>query len=140
MAQPLSLSQHQFGIVVERNLAAKMRDGITLYADVHRPDAPGKFPVILMRVPYDKTAATPLNYVHYFVPRGYVVVVQDTRGRYTSEGEYYPLMHEAEDGYDTVEWAAALPWADGLVGTAGQSYHGATQYLLPHTRPPHLRC
>lgn len=140
MAHTPPLSQPHFRIVAERNLAATMRDGITLYADVHRPDASGKFPVILMRVPYDKTAATPLNYVNYFVPRGYGVVVQDTRGRYTSEGEYYPLIHEAEDGYDTVEWAAALPWSDGNVGTAGQSYHGATQYLLPHTRPPHLRC
>jgi putative CocE/NonD family hydrolase len=111
-----------------------------LYADVHRPDAAGQFPVILMRVPYDKTAATPMNYANYFVPRGYIVVVQDTRGRYTSEGEYYPLLPEAQDGYDTVEWAATLPWSDGKVGTAGQSYHGATQYLLPHTRPPHLVC
>ncbi len=140
MAQQPSLSQPQYRIVVERNMPAKMRDGVTLRADVHRPDAPGAFPVILMRVPYDKTAATPLNYVDYFVPRGYVVVVQDTRGRYASEGEYYPLIHEATDGYDSVEWAATLPWADGRVGTAGQSYHGATQYLLPHTRPPHLVC
>jgi putative CocE/NonD family hydrolase len=140
MAPDPSLSRPQHRIVVERNLPAKMRDGVTLYADVHRPDAPGMFPVILMRVPYDKTAATPLNYVDYFVPRGYVVVVQDTRGRYTSEGEYYPLVHEAADGYDSVEWAATLPWANGRVGTAGQSYHGATQYLLPHTRPPHLAC
>ncbi|HXH08538.1 MAG TPA: CocE/NonD family hydrolase [Alphaproteobacteria bacterium] len=140
MAQQPSLSQPQYRIVVERNLPAKMRDGVTLRADVHRPDAPGAFPVILMRVPYDKTAATPLHYVDYFVPRGYVVVVQDTRGRYASEGEYYPLIHEATDGYDSVEWAATLPWADGRVGTAGQSYHGATQYLLSHTRPPHLVC
>jgi putative CocE/NonD family hydrolase len=140
MAPGPSLSRPQYGIAVERDLPAKMRDGITLYADVHRPDTPGTFPVILMRVPYDKTAATPLNYVDYFVPRGYVVVVQDTRGRYTSEGEYYPLVHEATDGYDSVEWAATLPWANGRVGTAGQSYHGATQYLLPHTRPPHLVC
>jgi len=140
MAQQPPLSQPQYRIVVERNMPAKMRDGVTLRADVHRPDAPGAFPVILMRVPYDKTAATPLHYVDYFVPRGYVVVVQDTRGRYASEGEYYPLIHEATDGYDSVEWAATLPWADGRVGTAGQSYHGATQYLLPHTRPPHLVC
>lgn len=140
MAEQRSLSQPQYRIVVEPNAVARMRDGVTLYADVHRPDAAGKFPVILMRVPYDKTAATPLNYVQYFVPRGYVVVVQDTRGRYASEGEYYPLLHEAEDGHDSVEWAATLPWSDGKVGTAGQSYHGATQNLLPHTRPPHLVC
>jgi putative CocE/NonD family hydrolase len=140
MPEHPSLSQPHFRVVVERNLAARMRDGITLYADAHRPDAPGTFPVILMRVPYDKSAATPMNYVNYFVPRGYVLVIQDTRGRYTSEGEYYPLIHEADDGYDTVEWAATLPWSDGKVGTAGQSYHGATQNLLPHTCPPHLVC
>src|ERR1043166_1760507 len=102
MTQHASLSQSRYRIVVERDLSVKMRDGVTLYADVHRPDTTGKFPVILMRVPYDKTAATPLNYVNYFVPRGYVVVVQDTRGRYTSEGEYYPLIHEAGAGYDPV--------------------------------------
>jgi uncharacterized protein len=140
MSQHRSLSQPQHRIVVERDVPAKMRDGTTLRADVHRPDAAGRFPVILMRVPYDKTAATPLHYVDYFAPRGYVVIVQDTRGRYASEGEYYPLLHEAVDGCDTVEWAATLPWSDGRVGTAGQSYHGATQYLLPHTRPPHLIC
>jgi predicted acyl esterase len=82
MSEHPTVSQPPYGIVVERNLPARMRDGVTLYADVHRPDAAGAFPVILMRVPYDKTAATPLNYVDYFVPRGYVVVVQDTRGRY----------------------------------------------------------
>jgi uncharacterized protein len=140
MSEHPSVSQPQYGIVVEPNRPAQMRHGVTLYADVHRPDAAGAFPVILMRVPYDKTAATPLNYVNYFVPRGYVVVIQDTRGRYTSEGEYYPLIHEAVDGYDTVEWAATLPWSSAKVGTAGQSYHGATQYLLPHTCPPHLVC
>ena len=140
MPEQPSLCQPQHRTIVERNLAAKMRDGIMLYADVHRPDAPGTFPVILMRVPYDKTAATPLNYVDYFVPRGYVVTVQDTRGRYASEGEYYPLIYEADDGYETVEWAASLPWSNGKVATAGQSYHGATQYLLPHTCPPHLVC
>jgi uncharacterized protein len=140
MSERPSLSQPQYRIVVEHDVPAKMRDGIMLYADVHRPDAAGPCPVIIMRVPYDKAAATPLNYVKYFVPRGYVVVVQDTRGRYTSEGEYYPLIHEAADGYDTVEWAAMLTGSNGKVGTAGQSYHGATQYLLPHTCPPHLVC
>jgi len=140
MSERLSLSQPQHRIVVERHLPAKMRDGVTLYADVHRPDTTDAGPAILLRVPYDKTASTPLHYVDYFVPRGYVVVVQDTRGRYTSEGQYYPLIHEAVDGYDTVEWTATLPWCNGKIGTAGQSYHGATQYLLPHTRPPHLVC
>ena len=74
------------------------------------------------------------------MPRGYVVVIQDARGRFESEGDYYALIHEARDGYDTVEWAAGLPWSDGRVGTIGQSYLGATQYLTATARPPHLRC
>lgn len=122
----------------EKNVPARMRDGVTLYADVYRPEAPGRFPVVLMRTPYGKemTAANAKR----FVPNGYVFVTQDTRGRFQSEGDwYYPLVHEALDGYDTVEWAARLPYCDGNVGTAGQSYLGATQYLLASTSPPHLR-
>jgi uncharacterized protein len=117
---------------------AKMRDGVTLYADVYRPDAPGRFPVVLMRTPYGREATAPN--AKRFVPYGYIFIAQDTRGRFQSEGDwYYPLIHEANDGYDTVEWAAGLPWSDGNVGTAGQSYLCATQYLMAPTRPPHLR-
>ena len=142
-----------YKVVKEGNVPAKMRDGVTLYADIYRPDAPGRFPVLLMRTPYNKAGFADLpeglprelnyvrDYAERFVPRGYVLVVQDTRSRFTSEGDlhYYPLIHEANDGYDTVEWAAQLPWANGKVGTVGQSYMGATQYLLAPTRPPHLR-
>ena len=123
-----------YKVVKEGNVPAKMRDGVTLYADIYRPDAPGRFPVLLMRTPYNKAgfADVPeglpreLNYVRdyaeRFVPRGYVLVVQDTRSRFTSEGDlhYYPLIHEANDGYDTVEWAAQLPWANGKVGTGSR--------------------
>jgi putative CocE/NonD family hydrolase len=72
------------------------------------------------------------------VPRGYVVILQDVRGRYTSEGEWYPFRHEQADGYDSVEWAAALPYSDGKVGMMGASYVGATQMLAAIARPPHL--
>ena len=65
--------------------------------------------------------------------KGYVVVIQDVRGRYTSDGEWYPFKHESEDGYDTVEWAASLPYADGRVGMFGGSYVGATQMLAAIT-------
>jgi len=127
-----------YKIIKEESVPAKMRDGVTLYADVYRPDAPGRFPVVLMRTPYGREATAP-NAKRY-VPQGYIFVTQDTRGRFQSEGDwYYPLIHEAEDGYDTVEWAAGLQWSDGNVGTAGQSYLCATQYLLAPTRPPHLR-
>jgi len=69
---------------------------------------------------------------------GYLVVVQDTRGRYTSEGEWYPFLHESNDGYDTVEWVAALPNSNGKVGMMGGSYVGATQMLAAIAHPPHL--
>lgn len=133
-------SRPQYPIKVEKNVPAHMRDGVTLYADVYRPDAPGRFPVILLRLPYGKEMAEVFGDHEYFPARGYVVVIQDCRGRFSSEGEFYPLIYEAFDGYDTVEWAASLPYSSGAVGTQGQSYLGATQYLLAPTRPPHLRC
>ncbi|MGH7906912.1 MAG: CocE/NonD family hydrolase, partial [Candidatus Binataceae bacterium] len=117
-----------------------MRDGVRLMADVYRPDAPGRFPALLSRLPYNKDLRKRPGDIDYFVERGYVVVMQDVRGRFASEGdEYYPLIYDVNDGHDTVEWAAALPWSDGNVGTMGQSYLGLTQYLLAPTRPPHLR-
>ena len=129
-------------VLLEKDVPAKMRDGITLYADVYRPDAPGRYPVILMRLPYDKTAAETITYAHpsWYASHGYVVVVQDTRGRGMSEGEFYPFRDEAHDGYDTVEWAAALPDTNGKVGMYGFSYVGATQLLGAVQRPPHLVC
>ena len=127
-----------YKVIKESSVPAAMRDGVTLYADVYRPDAPGQYPVILMRTPYGREATAPN--AKRFVPYGYVLVTQDTRARFQSEGDwYYPLMHEAVDGYDTVEWAAGLPWANGRVGTFGQSYLCAVQYLLAPTHPPHLR-
>ena len=116
------------------------RDGVTLRADVYRPEGAARHPVLLSRLPYDKGLRRRPGDIDVFVEHGYVVIFQDTRGRFASDGEeFYPLVHEARDGYDAVEWAAALPFSDGNVGTMGQSYLGATQYLLAPTRPPHLR-
>jgi putative CocE/NonD family hydrolase len=133
-------SSPQFRVLVEKNVAMPTRDGVTLRADIYRPDAPGRFPVLLSRLPYNKDLRPRPGDIDYFVERGYGVIMQDTRGRFASEGEeYYALIWEMQDGYDAVEWAAGLPWADGNVGTTGQSYLGATQYLLAPTRPPHLK-
>ena len=116
------------------------RDGVVLRADVYRPDGPGRHPVLLSRLPYDKAGRRRPGDIDVFVDHGYVVIIQDTRGRFASDGDtYVPLAPEANDGYDAVEWAAGLPYSSGRVGTMGQSYLGATQYLLAPTRPPHLQ-
>ena len=133
-------SPPQYRVLVEKDVPMTTRDGLTLRADVYRPDAPKRFPVLLSRLPYNKNLRPRPGDIDYFVERGYGVIMQDTRGRFSSEGEeYYALIWEMADGYDAVEWAAGLPWADGKVGTTGQSYLGATQYLLAPSRPPHLK-
>ncbi|MGB0005527.1 MAG: CocE/NonD family hydrolase [Candidatus Sulfotelmatobacter sp.] len=125
-------------IIIQHDVPMKTRDGVTLYADIYRPRSPDKFPVILMRTPYDKSVDWAVSPVFKMVPRGYVVIIQDVRGRYTSEGEWYPFRHEQADGYDAVEWAAALPYSNGKVGMIGASYVGATQMLAAIAQPPHL--
>src|SRR6266496_3520201 len=89
-------------VTVQHDVPMKTRDGVTLYADIYRPNFPDKFPVILMRTPYDKSVGWAVVPAAQIVRRGYVVVIQDVRGRYTSEGEWYPFRHEQADGYDTV--------------------------------------
>ena len=131
-----SAAPARYQVIFEHNVTAKMRDGVTLRADIYRPRAEGKFPVLLERTPYDKTHERDFGLKGG--ARGYVVVVQDTRGRYASEGEWYTFKNEANDGYDTVEWAAALPYADGKVGMFGGSYVGATQFWAAIAHPPHL--
>ena len=138
----LSLPSLSFGqsaapeVLFERNVAMKTRDGVTLKADVYRPAGEGTFPVLLQRTPYNKDNAA--DFARKAVARGFMVVVQDVRGRYTSEGEWYTFKHEIDDGYDTVEWAAALPHSNGKVGMFGGSYVGATQMLAAISHPPHL--
>jgi hypothetical protein len=124
------------GVMVERNVAMKTRDGVTLRADIYRPAAQGNYPVLLTRTPYNKDNTA--SFGQKAAARGYIAVVQDVRGRYASEGEWYPFKHEIEDGYDTVEWAAALPNANGKVGMFSGSYVGATQMLAAIGHPPHL--
>src|SRR6202795_2230895 len=126
----------RYEVIIERDVQAKMRDGITPRSDVCRPKTDGKFPVLLTRTPYDKKWDADICLK--WAARGCVVVAQDVRGRYASEGEWYPFKNESQDGYDTVEWAAALPYSNGKVGMFGGSYVGATQYLAAIARPPHL--
>ncbi len=133
---PLVSAAEIHEVTVERSVASTMRDGIVLRADIYRPKSDGKFPVLLVRTPYDKTGE--MGFGLRAAARGYVVVAQDVRGRYESQGEWYPFKNESLDGYDTVEWAAALPYANGKVGMFGGSYVGATQYLAAIAHPPHL--
>jgi putative CocE/NonD family hydrolase len=123
-------------IVIERNVAMTTRDGVTLRADIYLPAGDGPFPVLLQRTPYNKDTTAP--FARHAAARGYMVVAQDVRGRFTSEGEWYTFKHESDDGYDAVEWAAALPHSNGKVGMFGGSYVGATQMLAAISHPPHL--
>ncbi|MEX2122983.1 MAG: CocE/NonD family hydrolase [Woeseia sp.] len=126
--------------VTETDLAVQMRDGVVLRADAFRPDGDGPFPVLVYRTPYGKHAATESYDTHLkAVARGYVVILQDVRGRYMSEGEFNPYRNEGRDGYDTIEWAAAQSWSNGAVGTYGLSYPGAVQWLAAMESPPHLK-
>src|SRR5450755_4837188 len=125
-----------YAVTFEPDVAMKTRDGVTLYADVFRPKADGQFPILLQRTPYGKN--NDISIALRGAARGYVMIIQDVRGRFASEGEWYVFKHESEDGYDAVEWAAALPYSNGKVGMFGGSYVGATQMLAAIAHPPHL--
>jgi putative CocE/NonD family hydrolase len=116
----------------------RTRDGVRLDADVYRPDAPGPFPVLLMRQPYGRGIASTVCYAHpnWYAARGYVVVVQDVRGRGTSAGTFRILENEVSDGAEATAWAAALPGTNGAVGMYGFSYQG-TGHLLAAGEAPH---
>src|SRR2546430_17351682 len=130
----------QYGVVVSKNIMVPMRDGVRLATDVYRPavggvPAPGKFPTILERTPYGKTA----GWATYFVSHGYVAVAQDERGRFDSEGSWQPLRDDGNDGYDTAKWIGEQPWSDGGIGTVGTSDPGGTQHALALSNPPYLK-
>lgn len=113
-----------------------MRDGVKLAANIFLPEKVGKYPVIVVRTPYGRILGEKSGI--YFAQHGYVVVSQNVRGRYDSGGEWYPFLHDADDGYDTIEWAAKQPWSDGKVATMGGSYLGIDQWLAASKAPPHL--
>jgi len=128
------------GWLREQDVAVPMRDGVMLRANIHRPRTGGPFPVLVYRTPYGKNdVIDDYTTVQRAVARGYAVVVQDVRGRYASAGEFNAYRQEGQDGYDTIEWAAAQPWSNGAVGTFGLSYPGAVQWLAAMESPPHLK-
>ena len=143
MSTPYSGSHQQYGVVCLQDVMVRARDGVGLATDIYLPAgngraAEGKYPILLERTPYDKRSAANVTNGKYFARRGYVCAIQDVRGRFKSEGEWYPFAGEAPDGYDTVEWLGSQPWSDGQVGTMGGSYAGSDQSALATLDPPHL--
>lgn len=130
-------------VTKQNNVPARMRDGVVLYADVYRPATKDPVPVILMRTQYGKEAAqvqpSRFQTPAWFASHCYIVVIQDIRGQYSSGGTFYEYAQDRNDGYDSVQWAAQLPGADGKVGMYGSSYVGATQWLAATGTPPALK-
>ena len=128
-------------IRIDHDVPMRTRDGVTLRADVFRPDDDARHPAILSRTPYDKRLSWNSDYLSAVqaARAGYAFVMQDTRGRFASEGEFLPGMDEGKDGYDAVEWVAAEPWCDGSVGMSGASYLGRIQWQTALQQPPSLK-
>jgi putative CocE/NonD family hydrolase len=141
-----TLSQPCYELTVDRAVWIPMRDGTRLAADVYRPREPGRFPAVVERTPYNRAESVILRTQtpQYLAQRGFVFVVQDVRGRFGSEGSWYPFRDdgwgENRDGADTIAWVAEQPWCNGRVATAGGSFAGQTQMFLAPTRPPALVC
>src|SRR6266704_2112471 len=132
----------RYGIAETKDVMVAMHDGVKLAADIYRPTqngqlVDGKFPVILLRTPYNKEDSVQI--ANSFVPHGYVVVLQDVRGRYKSEGHWRPHVDDPNDGFDTAQWIGSQPWFDGGIGTLGSSYEGATQHALAIGNAPYIK-
>lgn len=131
-----------YPITVDRNIRVRMRDGVELSTDVVRPNADGAFPVLIMRTPYGKDWSAGISggpYEHeFYAKRGYVIVQQDSRGRFDSGGTFEPFVDEAPDGWDTAAWAAQQPWSNAKLAGLGQSYYGYSQLALAVQRHPAL--
>ena len=129
-------------VIVETNISVAMRDGAKLGTDVYLPARNGqpieqRFPVILTRTPYDKSGSASIG--NYYASRGYAVVVQDTRGRYQSDGVWHWLTDDGPDGVDTANWIAKQRWSNEKIGMLGTSYVGGTQHALAMEGSPFLK-
>ncbi len=127
--------------IVMETASMRTRDGVRLDADVYRPARAGTYPVLLMRQPYGRRIASTICYAHptWYAAHGYIVVIQDVRGRGTSEGAFELFAAEGQDGFDAIAWAAQLPGSNGAVGMYGFSYQGTDQLLAAALGPPALR-
>ena len=142
-ATPGKADPGAFDIVSRENVMVAMRDGTRLATDIYLParagvPVEGGFPVILTRSPYNKSTGGDMA-AKMFVPYGYVLVVQDVRGRYRSEGHWRPIRDDPNDGFDTAQWIGAQPWSNQSIGTIGSSYNGATQHALAIAGAPYVK-
>lgn len=132
------LSQPTFKINTMTRVRTPMRDGVKLMSEIARPDVEGKYPTILIRTPYGRKAS--MLTTEWYAKRGYIVMVQDVRGRGGSDGQWDPLVNEKADGKDTLDWIISQPWSDGNVGMIGGSYLGYVQWAAASTGHPALKC
>jgi uncharacterized protein len=136
----------EYGVTVQHDVLMETRDGTKLATDIYRPSNQETHkpinepkPALLVRTPYDKRNRQRVEHQgNWYAKRGYVVAIQDVRGRYASDGEFYLLINEAEDGADTVEWLAERPYCDGQIGTMGTSYMAWVQNALATQDPSPL--
>lgn len=156
-SRTLAASAEPYDMILDSNVGVKTRDGVRLATDIYRPARNGKavagrFPVIMERTPYgrnvasfrditatDRTPRSRADIARVYVSQGYVVIFQDCRGRYDSEGEFIKYLSEGADGYDTCAWIVRQPWSDGKIGTMGLSYAAHTQMALGCLNAPGLK-
>lgn len=137
----LGFPRPKYPILVEKDVKVSMLDGIVLYADVYRPKKRGKYPVMIARTPYNKMGGinSYKEFAELFASQGYVVVIQDVRGKHASEGQFLPYFNEALDGHATINWAGTASWSNGKVALVGTSYLGSCAWLATQYANPHLR-
>ena len=129
-----------YDVEMRLNIKTPMRDGVELSSDLYLPRAGGPFPTVLMRTPYSNNMDIMIEKGRALANNGYACVIQDTRGRWDSDGDHYPFHHDGPDGFDTQEWVGAQEWSNGKIGMSGSSYGGLVQLMSAPHRSRHLTC
>ena len=129
-----------YAVEMRLDVKVRMRDGVNLSADIYLPKAAGPFPVVLIRTPYNNNLEPMIEKARSLANAGYACVLQDVRGRWDSEGEFYPFQDEAVDGFDTQEWIGRQAWSSGKIGMSGASYLGAVQWMSAPLGSEYLTC
>jgi hypothetical protein len=132
--------QPNYDVDMRLDVKTPMRDGVNLSADIYLPRGPGKFPTVLLRTPYNNNLDMAIQKGRQLANNGYACVMQDCRGRFDSDGEYYPFLNEGLDGFDTQEWIGGQEWSDGKIGMALGSYLGWVQWTSATHRSQYLKC